>query len=134
MDSLAVAASRVAGARHPRRVARVWEKESRYVDAGRVVRTLLPDDAIILAMQHSGAVRLYAGRPTLRWDVIRPRDFDALVGTGLPRLGLRTYAVLDPEEYGRFLERFGSTATVRGGYLGRMFVTKGGVEIVKLGP
>ena len=37
---------------------------------GEFVRDRLPDSAFVMAMQHSGSIRYYSGRHTLRWDLL----------------------------------------------------------------
>ena len=44
-------------------------EKRRYLDAA-IYFNGLPADAVVLAMQHSGSVRYYAGRLTMRWDVL----------------------------------------------------------------
>jgi hypothetical protein len=65
--------------------------------------------------------------------MLRAQDLDRLIAR-LPRLGFRSYAVLDADEYAKFVERFGNTATVRRGYVGRLYVTRHGVGIYQIGP
>jgi hypothetical protein len=43
--------------------------ESKYVEVARVVESVTEPDAVIISAQHSGTLRFYAGRTTLRWDV-----------------------------------------------------------------
>jgi hypothetical protein len=44
--------------------------ERRYADVGAFVARTLPSNAIVFALQHSGSLRFYAGRMTLRFDRI----------------------------------------------------------------
>ncbi len=46
--------------------------ERRFAVVGEFVRDELPPNAILLSMQHSGSVRYYSGRLTLRWDLLPP--------------------------------------------------------------
>lgn len=50
--------------------------ERRYRETGREAASRLPDSAVLLAVQHSGSLRLYAGRTTLRWDLLEAPSFD----------------------------------------------------------
>ncbi len=43
--------------------------ESKYVEVARVVESLTDERAVVISAQHSGTLRYYAGRWTLRWDV-----------------------------------------------------------------
>jgi hypothetical protein len=58
-------------------------------------------------MQHSGSLRLYAGRQTLRYDVLDPLWLDRVVDH-LQSIGRHPYFVLDGEEVTAFRQRFGA--------------------------
>ena len=81
------------------------EAERKFPDVGRFVRDHLPAHAFVLAAQHSGSVRYYAGRRTLRWDVLRPDALDHAL-SDLRAAGYAAYLVLDPEEEEAFRQRF----------------------------
>jgi 4-amino-4-deoxy-L-arabinose transferase-like glycosyltransferase len=104
--------------------------EAKYADTGRIVRTVLPARALVFAMQHSGSVRFYGERPTLRWDLLRPGDMDGLLAR-MRAQGRPCYAVLDPGEHDPFYARFAGTRAVREAKVGRLYMTKHGVEILK---
>jgi hypothetical protein len=80
-------------------------QEQKYPRAGAVVRSELPADAFVIAMQHSGAVRYYAGRPTIRWDLLDASSLDAVVAT-LRRAGHEPYVVIDAGEDAGFRDKF----------------------------
>jgi hypothetical protein len=84
----------------------IHRQEEKYVDAGAFVRERLPSTALVVAMQHSGSIRYYAGRDTLRWDLLQPRALDGAIAA-LRRGGFEPYAVLDAGEVPAFRERFG---------------------------
>jgi hypothetical protein len=107
--------------------------EAKYEDAGRRVDRLLPREAVVFAMMHSGSIRLYGHRSTLRWDLLRARDLDALVAR-LDAEGRRCYAVLDRDEHERFVARFAATRTMAEGRAGRLFATPFGVEVLAISP
>jgi hypothetical protein len=46
--------------------------EKRYAAVAQYIERELPPNAVIFSMQHSGTIRFYSGRPTLRYDVIAP--------------------------------------------------------------
>jgi hypothetical protein len=50
----------------------LWRGGIVYASAAEFIRTQLPDNAVILTVQHSGSVRHYANRLTLRWDQMAP--------------------------------------------------------------
>jgi hypothetical protein len=62
-------------------------QERKYPLAGAFVRDRLPAAAFVLAGQHSGSIRYYANRPTLRWDLLSPTRLDEVLATF--RAGLR---------------------------------------------
>ena len=86
--------------------------EQRYVHAGEQVHRRLPKDAIVLAIQHSGSIRLYGQRPILRWDLIDPRALDS-VFTTLRASGRMPFLVADVFELDRFRTRFANQSAVR---------------------
>jgi hypothetical protein len=80
--------------------------EAKYPLVGEWFRTNTPDRAVVLSSLHSGAIRMYAGRQTIRWDYIPP---EALVPTieRLTAAGYEPYLALDlPSEPPMFEERF----------------------------
>jgi hypothetical protein len=81
--------------------------ERRYVDMARFVAAHTEADAVILSVQHSGSLRLYADRLTLRYDALDPLWLDRVVAH-LQASGRRPYYVLDGGEVEAFRQRFGS--------------------------
>jgi hypothetical protein len=81
--------------------------ESKYPRAGSFVRHRLPATAFVFAAQHSGSIRYYSGRPTLRWDLLDAGSLDRAIAS-LRRAGYEPYAVLDVEEDERFRAHFGA--------------------------
>jgi hypothetical protein len=61
--------------------------------------------AVILSHQHSGSIRQYAGRLSLRWDQLHPAWLDRAV-EHLVSTGRHPYIVLDVEEVEPFVTRF----------------------------
>jgi hypothetical protein len=84
----------------------IRDLEQRYPLAGAFVRDRLPASAFVLAAQHSGSIRYYAGRPILRWDVLAPDRLDDVVAK-LRARGFEPYLVVDTEEVNLFRNRFG---------------------------
>jgi hypothetical protein len=64
-----------------------------------------PADAVVLAHQHSGSIRHYAGRDTLRWDLMRPDDLPIVAGA-LAANGRAVYVALEGIEDSVFRQRF----------------------------
>ena len=72
----------------------IREDEEKYPRVGGYVRDRLPATAFVMAAQHSGSVRYYSGRPTLRWDLLDAASLDRAIAS-LRRTGHEPYAVLD---------------------------------------
>jgi hypothetical protein len=81
--------------------------ERRYVRAAAEVRSRTPENAIVLAVQHSGSVRYYANRVTLRFDWLAPDQLDAAI-RDLTTKGYHPYLVVDDWEQKEFQSRFGA--------------------------
>ena len=87
-------------------------EERRYLDAAIYIDRILPGDAVILAMQHSGSVRYYTGRLTMRWDTLDRAWLDRAVES-LRSRGIPVYAMLEWWEETEFRARFAGQRTVR---------------------
>lgn len=86
------------------------EADRRYtLTAARLSRET-PPDAVVLAMQHSGSIRHYARRTTLRFDVIQPHEIEAVVAA-IEARGLTVYVALEGIEQRQFEERFSDALT-----------------------
>jgi hypothetical protein len=81
--------------------------ERRYVDVARFVAAHTEPDAVIFSVQHSGSLRIYADRLTLRFDQLDPLWLDRAVAH-LQSIGRRPYYVLDGQEVEAFRARFGA--------------------------
>jgi hypothetical protein len=86
-------------------VLRVFDGERKYVEVGGFVASHLPPSAVIFAKQHSGSIRYYSGRQTVRWDVLDPAWLDRAV-TELRAAGHVPFVVLDSGEPAEFRQRF----------------------------
>jgi hypothetical protein len=93
-------------------VFRWQDSEQRYVQVARAVASATPPNAMIFAMQHSGSVRYYAHRPTLRYDELAPGLLDKAIAD-LEAKGYRPYAVLEDFEVDVFRRRFSSSQSGR---------------------
>jgi hypothetical protein len=82
--------------------------EAKYVEVAKIVESVTDPDAVILSAQHSGSIRYYAGRLTLRWDVGDPAWLDRTVDW-LAAHGHHPYFVLEPQEIDALRERYGPT-------------------------
>jgi hypothetical protein len=81
----------------------VWEQK--YADVGRFVASRLPANAVVVSMQHSGSVRYYSGRPTLRYDALDAEWLDRAIAH-LRMSGFEPYVILERWEIAKFRERF----------------------------
>lgn len=90
-----------------------WIAEQRYATVGRYIASALPERAVLISMQHSGGIRYYSGRLTVRYDVMGKRDLD-LVVEQLRRLGYSPYLVLDDWEEPGFRQRFEGQSALAG--------------------
>lgn len=71
--------------------------EQRYVTVGLYLRRVMPANGLVFAIQHSGSLRFYTGRPTVRYDVI-DEDWVARAPAAAMSAGYHPYAVFeDPE-------------------------------------
>ncbi|HET9469025.1 MAG TPA: glycosyltransferase family 39 protein [Vicinamibacterales bacterium] len=79
--------------------------ERRFAVVGEFVRDGLPENAILLSMQHSGSLRYYSGRQTLRWDLLEPEWLERSL-TFLREQGYRPLILLEDWEQPLFTQRF----------------------------
>jgi hypothetical protein len=85
------------------------DSERRYQAAAALVaRSTAPGDVVISGL-HSGSVRYYSGRLTLRYDQLDERSLDQAI-TWLRDRGAHPYVLLDEDERKGFAERFGSAS------------------------
>jgi len=91
-------------------VFRLASAEQKYPAVGAFIRARLPASAFLIAMQHSGSIRYYAGRQTLRWDLLDRASLDRAVAS-LRAAGYEPFAVLDPDEDSEFRRRFATASS-----------------------
>ena len=84
---------------------RVAVYEQRHIRAAQEVASRTPPDAIVLSVQHSGSVRYYANRTTMRYDWLEEGALDAAL-RDLAAKGRRAYLVVDDWEEKEFRTRF----------------------------
>ena len=88
-------------------------EQRRYLDAAVYLDATLPADSVVLAMQHSGSIRYYAGRLTMRWDALDAGSLDAATAA-LHARGVPIYAAIESWEEEEFRRRFaGQSALTR---------------------
>jgi hypothetical protein len=86
-------------------VFRVKALEAKYPALGRWAASALPRHAIVIGAQATGAIRHYAGLPTLSWDAIDPAWLDRILDD-LRARGLEPYLVVESFERDAFRRRF----------------------------
>jgi hypothetical protein len=92
-----------------RQVFGLWMSESRYPAVADTVSRRGDEATVVLAALHSGSVRYYSGRTTVRWDQI-PSDGLAATVNAITGRGHRVLLVLDgPSEREQFRQRFGAS-------------------------
>jgi 4-amino-4-deoxy-L-arabinose transferase-like glycosyltransferase len=82
-----------------------WEGECKYPAVSSLVRERTDPNSLILAIQHSGSVRYYGGRMTLRIDALAREWLDGAVAW-LSERGVHTYLLLEAGEVAQFTEQF----------------------------
>ena len=86
--------------------------ERRYIEVSRYINEMLPENAVFITQQHSGSIRYYTGRKTLRFDWLPARELDNAVRQ-MTSLGYKPYILLDDWEEPIFKTRFGRSALAR---------------------
>lgn len=92
--------------------------EQRYVAIARLVRNATPPNSVIITTQHSGSVRYYGERMTLRYEVLSERWLDGTIAW-LQKRGIHPYILLDDWEHDLFKQKFSEKNV-----LGRLDVAK----------
>ena len=82
------------------------------VAISRTIAAELPPQSVYFTMQHSGSLRYYAGRLTLRYDQLDPDWLDRGVDW-LRARGISSYALLDEWEVAEFRRRFPGQSVTR---------------------
>jgi hypothetical protein len=67
--------------------------------------SLTDPQSAVLTLQHSGSVRYYGGRMTLRWELVEPRDFSRFI-EWLRARGHHPYLLIESGELGTLRARF----------------------------
>ena len=85
----------------------LWRGERKYADVGRYLADHTDPRAVILSFQHSGSIRLYADRLTMRWDQLDVAWLDRAVEY-LSSARRHPYIVVDGDEAQLFRQLFGT--------------------------
>jgi hypothetical protein len=85
--------------------------EQRFVTVARAAEEETPPNAVIISLIHSGNVRLYGQRASIRWDLIDPDRLDATIDV-LRTSGYDPYILLEDWEETRFRDRFATRSAI----------------------
>lgn len=89
----------------------LWQTERAVVDVAHAVRDATHERSLVLALTHSGTLRYYGGRVTLRYDSL-PADWLDRAAEWLQARGIGAYALLEPDEVPAFKQRFAGARAV----------------------
>lgn len=89
----------------------IWKQERRYPGMALEVRRLTGRNAVILATDHSGSLRYYAGRMTMHASVMAPYRLDSTIDW-LMAQGAHPYLVIDALEVPALRARFAGQQTL----------------------
>jgi hypothetical protein len=89
----------------------IWQGERAVVDIARAVNDATPERSLVLSVVHSGTLRYYGGRVTLRFDSLPEDGLDRAVDWLRDR-GIGAYALLEPDEVTQFTRRFAGARAV----------------------
>lgn len=84
--------------------------EAKYVEVANAVESITSPEDVIISAQHSGSIRYYAGRLTLRWDVGDPAWLDRTV-EWLAAHGHHPYFVVEEQEIAALRSQYGGANT-----------------------
>jgi hypothetical protein len=88
-----------------------WRGDRRYVSVGRLVGQWTPEHSVIISNQHSGSIRYYGGRMTLRFDNIDGESIDEAIAWFSSR-GVPTYLLVEEWELPLFQARAAGEAVL----------------------
>jgi hypothetical protein len=90
---------------------KLWQGDLRYVAAAKLVRELTDSSSVIYSMQHSGSLRYYAGRLTVRYDLIDADWLDRSLAWFESR-GVHPYLLVDEGEMEALEKHFAGTRSL----------------------
>jgi hypothetical protein len=88
-------------------VFRIRDQERRFATVANLIAQQTDPDAVVITVPHSGTIRYYAGRETLRWDELDPAWLDRAIAW-LASRGRHPYILLEDTEQAAFERRFAS--------------------------
>jgi hypothetical protein len=82
-----------------------------FLSAAEYVRTRLPENAVIVTVLHSGSIRHYTNRLTMRWDLLGPEWWPRAVDVLVER-GYRPYLLVSSYEEAQLRQHFGLSSEI----------------------
>jgi hypothetical protein len=113
------------------RLLQFWRDNQRYLKAGTYIAERLPENAVILAVEHSSSARFYSGRITARFDLLPEGGLDRLVGQ-LHDIGYHPYLLVDYWEEPSFSARFQTSRLARLDWVPVATIVRGHTRIYDL--
>jgi hypothetical protein len=107
----------------------LWRQERRYVAVARLTREMTGESSVIYCMQHSGSLRYYAGRLTLRYDQLDHDWLDRSLAWFDAR-GVHPYLLLEEWEIAQFKEHFAGAPAVASVEAAPLLTYEGGGRIL----
>jgi hypothetical protein len=107
----------------------LWQGEHRYVTAAKLTETATDPNSVIFSIQHSGSVRYYAGRVSVRFDSIERGWLDRAVDW-LAERGVHSYLLVEDWEIPTFRQMFAGQRTVGRVDMPPVFVYSGPATIL----
>jgi hypothetical protein len=89
----------------------IWRIERRFIAAGKIAEKWTVPNSVIITGQHSGSLRYYAGRMTMRYDMIEHDDVDRVVDW-LRNQGVHVYLLVERWELEDIDTRYDRTRTM----------------------
>jgi hypothetical protein len=89
----------------------LWRVDRACVAAAQATRDMTPDASVVFAKLHSGSLRYYGGRMTLRFDALEGDWLDRAVAW-MAEHGVSSYALLERREVPEFKARFPGAAVM----------------------
>jgi hypothetical protein len=90
----------------------LYLSDHKFISAALLARDATDENSVILSMQHSGSIRYYGGRMTLRFDGLEAGAYDTAM-TWLQTHGVHPYALLEDWEVEAVKKRFEGQKLVR---------------------
>ena len=81
--------------------------DQRYIRVAQLVAAATEANSVVITLQHSGSLRYYGGRTTVRYDYVHAGWLDRVI-LSLRDRGVNPYILLDDREHEEFKSRFAS--------------------------